>query len=132
MQNSKIAFLRTTLIYRFCFKYHRIQSESDSSLSMGDYLAWILHAHAHLTVCVGNWFAPFRPTDSLNIGRRYGKQVYTLKIITIPEYFKPTFTVLHVLVRVHVLGSPHLVVERMEELIERKSLEESGWCQRER
>ena len=65
---------------------------------MGDYLAWILHAHAHLTVCVGNWFAPFRPTDSLNIGRRYGKQVYTLKIITIPEYFKPTITVLNIVI----------------------------------
>ena len=34
---------------------------------------------------------------------------------------------------VHICySSPHLVVERMEELIERTSLEESGWRQRER
>ena len=34
---------------------------------------------------------------------------------------------------VHICySSPHLVVGRMEELIERTSLEESGWCQRER
>ena len=29
-------------------------------------------------------------------------------------------------------SSPHLLIERLEELVERTSLEESGWCQRER